>query len=160
MRLSAWLPPKHPALRISHIWRRHYRCKAKERTVSYSCPLSCCGAAEAELALAGAPLLSLLWSWLSILACSCFTKSSSSACRHGRGEQAVSKELKESCFRGWVVTGEQDHRGKLKWAHLSLCTGDGVNGKGVNILEWTLSVTKAKYKQSCCCRQTAGANEV
>lgn len=53
------------------------------------------GATEAELAFAAAPLLSLLLSWLSILACSRFTSSSSSACRR-RGQK---KGLK------WLLSG-------------------------------------------------------
>lgn len=70
--------------------------RQRDDLANYSCPFLCGGAAEAELALAGAPLLPPLLSWLSILVCSCFTNSSSSACRHAKGEQEVEKELKKN----------------------------------------------------------------
>ena len=95
--------------------------RQRDDLANYSCPVLFGGAAEAELALAGA--LSLFWflSWVSILVCSCFTNSSSSACKHVNGEQAVDYELKKSCFRALVVTTLQHHTGKLKFTQHRFC---------------------------------------
>lgn len=75
----------------SKLWHHHYSSFSYKGSllINYSSFVGS-GATEAELFLAAAPLLSLAFSflsWLSILACSCFTRSSSSAWREERAQR-------------------------------------------------------------------------